>query len=191
VGGVAGVRTPLIDAKTNAVVAARLDELSNLGAAMRFQFVEVPDRGRLAARPQVLTAFQVEQSGEDLNLVDKDGSVYAGRLSLAPEQQPTVNRSFGVALKSGSVPPNSAVYNFQAQGTNLSLRTPVTVEGQLIEKTNALPSPEKAFSFSTNAPQRAASAATPLMRARRTIVGRATVGQTNQFPVTAVSVEPP
>jgi hypothetical protein len=177
-----GVRTPLIDSTGSAVKTANLDELTNLGAAMRVQFVGLPDRYKRDVNATVLRSFQVEQAGQALSFLDRDGSIYSGQLSVAPDAQ---------AAAAIDTPQNAASYYFRAQGTNLTLGKPVTIEGQYIERTNVGSSPERSFSFSTNTPvQTPTSAGTPLTRAKRAIVGRATVARTNEFPVTAVSVEP-
>jgi hypothetical protein len=168
----------------------RANEMTNLGAALRLRFVELPDRSRREARPQILTSFQVEQSGEDLRFLDRDGSVYTGQLFPPADDTSQVDRSVPASVPALTpFTQDTAVYSFQAQGTNRTLAKSVLLQGRYLERTNGGPAPERTFSFSADQPQ-TNNALTNLPRLRRAIIGRATVAETNHFSITAVSAEP-
>jgi hypothetical protein len=190
---------------SSATKLAAAGEITNLGAALRTKFVELPTDQN--ASVGVLNSFQVEQQGDDLRIVDRDGSVYYGNLSVQlPGQQPAtltqqVSLSYGAAPSQNAAAgglglnessPNTAVYFLRAQGTNVTLAKPVTLEGRFLERTNVALFGETRAKKEANLEAKPA-AAPPVDRfskARKAIVGRATVGQTNQFPVNAVAVEP-
>ena len=165
------------------VKLVRASELTNLGDALRLRFVQLPTAGNRQANPPVLTSFQVERAGDDLRFVDRDNSVYSGQLFPEPPGQNA--RSFGAApVQLGLAEQNSAVYLFHAQGTNITLAKPVTVEGRYLERTNQT----VLMGTATNILGRATGSTAG--RARSAIIGKAIVARTNEFPVTAVSVEP-
>jgi hypothetical protein len=151
---------------------ARASELTNLGAALRTRFVQTN-----LSRPSVLLSFQVEQLGEQVRVVDLDGSIYLGTL------QTRSNAPAGIVLLSNAdreLAENAAVYSFQASGTNRTLGSMVEIQGRYFDKTN-LPGPE-------NVIPRFTRGLAPAQPSRRIIVGRTVVG-TNEFPLRALSVE--
>lgn len=161
---------------------ARANELTNLGAAMRVRFVELPERTRREARPPVLNSFQMEQSGDDLRFFDTDGSIYAGQLfpAVQNETRNALRQSFATErLALTGLTENVTEHYFRAEGTNRTLAKPVLLEGQYLERGTSGPAPDRTSSLATNN-----------LKFKRAIVGRATIGQTNNFPVTAVSIEP-
>ncbi len=168
---------------------ARIDRLTNLGDALRLEFVSVPNRGVQPTGPQLLNSFQLEQQGDDVRITDKDGSVYLGQLFPEPPAQPQNIPSFSAATGRGlGVAENTqgtSVRLLYAQGTNRTLAKQVRLEGRYLERTN----PVEAIT-PTSASAALAAPTARLGRARHSIVGKAVVGQTNEVPLNAVSVEP-
>lgn len=98
-------------------------------------------------RPPILESFVIEQTGEQLRVVDADGSVYEGRLELpadiepggvqaqatagaAAQQMPTAEAQFrGAGLASNQ----TALFEnrFRVVGRNLTANVPVIFEGTL------------------------------------------------------------
>jgi hypothetical protein len=175
---------------------ALANEITNLGAARRTEFEKWPAPASSPAPVNAvfspLTQFQVEEAGPDLRVIDKDGSIYSGTLKLngtnavvipppaqAAAQTPTAG--FIAAKAETPLGINSdagTVYSFAAQGTNVTLGKQVVIQGELFERTN----------LSAEKPATANRALSPL-RARRTIVGTARIGGTNQVPLSAISKE--
>jgi hypothetical protein len=186
------------DVATTAEKLATANEMTNLGAALRTRFVDLPKAANVPAANAVLNSFQFEQQGDDLRIVDGDGSVYLGQLSPGqPGQHPAQPNMFGYEPAGAVVAPlgltenssNIAVYFVHAQGTNITLAKPVTLDARFLERTNpALSGGATPGLETTVATKRAATA--PLSKARKAIVGRVVVGATNQFPVNAISVDP-
>jgi hypothetical protein len=176
---------------------ALANEITNLGAARRTEFEKWPAPASSAPVNVVftpLTQFQVEEAGPDLRVIDKDGSIYSGTLTLngtnavvipppaqAAAQAPTAG--FAAAKAETPLGINSdagTVYSFAAKGTNVTLGKQVVIQGELFERTN-LPAAIRATDTAT-----AARTLSPL-RARRAIVGTARIGGTNQVPLSAIS----
>jgi hypothetical protein len=141
--------------------AAALQETSAFGAAQQFVQVapEAKDEFSLAdkaapAHP-VLASFQVEQAGQELRIVDSDGSVYSGYLlAAAPARRarsiqaeaPAAARASrapgGVLEDRAALTPSfdlraPSTYAFRVAGTNRSLNENVVFTGKLLTLTNA------------------------------------------------------
>ena len=102
----------------------------------------------------VLAAFQVEQAGRELRIVDGDGSVYSGYLQIAAaaRRPPSVkaeapaaaraSRALGAVLEEKSTAsldadqPAPPTYFFRVTGTNRSLQQKVVFTGNLLAATN-------------------------------------------------------
>jgi hypothetical protein len=102
----------------------------------------------------VLAAFQVEQAGRELRIVDGDGSVYSGYLQLADAarrrssataEAPAAarpSRALGTVLEEKSKAiqdadqPAPQTYFFRVTGTNRSLQKKVVFTGNLLSATN-------------------------------------------------------
>jgi len=102
----------------------------------------------------VLAAFQVEQAGRELRIVDGDGSVYSGYLQIAgtPRRRSSVkseapaaarsSRPLGAVLEEKSAASLDAdqtapqTYFFRVTGTNRSLQAKVVFTGNLLAATN-------------------------------------------------------
>jgi hypothetical protein len=102
----------------------------------------------------VLAAFQVEQAGRELRIVDGDGSVYSGYLQIAAaaRRPPSVkaeapaaargSRALGAVVEEKSAARLDAdqsapqTYFFRVTGTNRSLQKKVVFTGNLLAATN-------------------------------------------------------
>ena len=143
---------------------AGVEKQSQNAASARSRFANVQQTGRpqlgkgvSAADTTVLANFVVEQSGEQLRVVDADGSVYNGRVltgdpTVVADLETALNlnqdarrndRQSGLAksakdakaqAQSNSADsPAAPAWNFRVSGTNRTLRQPVIVEGVLYE----------------------------------------------------------
>jgi hypothetical protein len=92
----------------------------------------------------VLFSFQVEQSGQQLRVIDSDGSVYSGYIRAAPRTSPAapeaaqpvqVNRSGGRQIAASGAPQTN--FSFRVTGTNRSLNQAVVFSGDLLRISNA------------------------------------------------------
>ena len=114
-GATARARAPLVAAKT----------LDNL--AVR----------KVGSGAAVLNSFQVEQRGEELRIVDGDGSVYTGRL-LAPIAQDKdgslklADRAAEQQVFTSGGRGNWRNAQFNATGTNLSLKQNVIITAAFV-----------------------------------------------------------
>ena len=157
-------------------------DMTNLGAARRLNFVQVSNvnaRGAAAMGTNaVLTSFQVEQLGNNVKFLDRDGSIYVGELEAT-------NSAAALAVADDATKLDaSAAYYFRVQGTNRTLGKDVVLIGEYFEQTNQAPSSLDTFAITP------ASATRPKIQPRHLIIGNATVGATNQVPVRAVANEP-
>ncbi len=207
----------------NVVALRRASELTNLGGALRSKFVQVTTNQVLAgaalvsARSPVLSSFQLEQLGENLKIIDRDGSVYDGQVltNTAPVEEAKnanvletqiqrANPQSAANLAAAQQPQvqfldNSLVNNFRASGVNRTLGKSVVVTGRLYERTNqslATQNTQNTLNY-----QNQQKPATPLQVgaqlnqmnqlsiANRAIVGTATIDDTNQVPIQAISSE--
>lgn len=164
----------------------------------------------------VLTSFELERSGDKIQILDSDGSTYVGQ--IVPNPKDTMNRTSGITalgrrditaqsevkLESfsntadKSTAPDSAVFYFRVGGTNRSLSQSVEINGQLIpasmDPTNTVAAirsaPMSYGSLGTNASSKANS----VLPSRLILKGQALVGGTNEVSIDAVSsntVSPP
>jgi hypothetical protein len=134
----------------------------DIGSAISQQFVQVVPgakgrsslAGKSAAASPVLASFRVEQTGQQLRIIDGDGSVYTGsfqvadaarRARLAKAEAPAVaqaNRAPGQVLEQAAAPSLDArplasqTYYFRVAGTNRSANQKVVFSGSLLTATN-------------------------------------------------------
>jgi hypothetical protein len=154
----------------------------------------------------VLNSFRVEQSGDTLNIVDEDGSIYQGKVQAAAainqsaeataqlRRQPATPAS---PSKPGESPTWTAQLNFIVTGMNRSLAQGVVFTGQMQQV--APPQTPNLQIGGTPTPTRPAREVVPTGQvsadakpasqagAPSRIVGRAVVGQTNQLDVDALA----
>jgi hypothetical protein len=82
----------------------------------------------------VLTSFQLEQRGNEIRVVDADGSVYTGVLQTAQDEL----KKDAVATKNApSQPARLQNYFFRVAGTNRNSKQNLVFSGNLIPLTNA------------------------------------------------------
>jgi hypothetical protein len=164
------------------------------------------ERDRLAAKLGVapaLTSFRTEQSGDNFRVIDADGSVYIGSVTLADKKRAV----------DGTLAPAQA-RSFRVSGTNLTRRQPVVFTGNLVvddqseSNGNALasgtivvgggfggggfasagtnpPAPETPLASAPGAAQSASITGTPPQPPRFRLEGRAFIG-TNEIEINAM-----
>ncbi|MCX6924273.1 MAG: hypothetical protein NT154_13830 [Verrucomicrobia bacterium] len=148
-----------VDGLSKSAVDAMRDAKA-LRVAQRFVQVapEAKQKSQLAgnstAAQPVLAAFQLEQTGQELRIVDADGSVYSGFLQTteaprrtrstqveAPAASPS-SRAVKGMLEEKAAPslvpgrPAPLTYSFRVTGTNRSLNKSVVFTGNLLTITN-------------------------------------------------------
>lgn len=97
----------------------------------------------------VLTSFQMQQNGQQLRVVDADGSVYVGSWQLTNFETADVHATAPAASMADGVvtarraeaelqakPPSAGNYFFQVAGTNVNLRQNIVFSGTFIPLTN-------------------------------------------------------
>jgi hypothetical protein len=164
---VAPATQPTIQNFSQSIVAA-----SNL----RQQFSQAGANQPTAAAPQsaqtpkLLESFQVEQNGQDIRVIDGDGSTYAGKIE--PLSRPDARK---MPNKKTNVP--NGEYRFRASGFNASLQRSVVFEGSYVAGAAAAPAKDDAA---------LADKAEAQVQAR--IIGTAQVSGEPPVPVEAVAV---
>jgi hypothetical protein len=158
----------------------RVSELTNLGNALRSKFVQINTNQVVAvaagAAPNgtaspILASFQLEQLGEKLRFVDRDGSVYDGQVLTniptaeeaktlvaqsavqlrVPQQQSVTTLGAASQPQSQSLfLENAVVNNFRAAGMNRTLGKDVVISGQLYERTNQSAAEKSAYQNQQN-----------------------------------------
>lgn len=125
------------------------------GGAVPQQFQQIqgtPAPSREVSKiPVVLASFAVEQSGADLRIVDKDGSIYRGYVEPAkPADSSTAAAVPGSYLTAAektptrpardlnALPAATRSYFFRVVGTNRSLNQNVIFSGNLLPETNGI-----------------------------------------------------
>jgi hypothetical protein len=118
-----------------------------------------PIRGRGGESASVLARFELEQRGNQVRVIDADGSVYDGYLytpaggaaaglagraleneaqrSLAPEKPPPGRGQLAQGKDQVPVPVGGPAWNFRVLGTNRTLQEPVELDGLLVPETSA------------------------------------------------------
>ena len=175
------------------------------------RFVQTPaPRTATRAKPtlkpaQVLDSFQIEQTGNQLRVIDSDGSSYTGSIALAVQELKYVEEDAskkGSAYKLGakpfvSRPAGEATLNHQAgqnffrvRGTNRTLRQVVDFSGNFVVMTNLLPANQ---AFKSLAPatknQLLQNQADPPILLNSTISGRAQVGAGQELLINAAPAQ--
>ncbi len=153
----------------------------------------------------VLNSFRIEQTGQQIRLVDEDGSVYAATLAEPPAQAASAARAKGpAAAPARAAAPGPAVDRAQsraepvsqpagaknqhvqtlllnATGTNLRLQQQVVFNGNLLV-TNVTGAPP----FANEQALMTNEAALQFLLSNSRLEGQVLLGGTNQFPVLAV-----
>lgn len=124
---------------------------SSTTSAVRFQQM-LSQRRNLNSppMPNVLNSFVIEQSGDQLRVIDADGSIYEGTVqtaALPPQPHPTAQPSRLErsarnirSIDPSSSPSPSSQLTFTVSGQNIVLNQPVTFSGRIITTNPAAPS---------------------------------------------------
>jgi hypothetical protein len=155
---------PTSESKIPAAAGAQMENvagLAQMNSTQWFRNVVLVDKIKDTAKLPVLSEFTVQQNGSALTVVDRDGSVYRGYASLAP-QTATSDRPAGDVLdkqtfaaqtagqgfailtpnqKASGAQVQQAVeppsYYFRVEGTNRSLNQRVVFTGNLLQNNGA------------------------------------------------------
>jgi hypothetical protein len=163
------------------------------------RFIQVPGASpnqlvadKLAPANPVLTSFQIQQKGNDITIMDADGSVYLGqtdtgaingRQGLVAGE--ALNQPAAEQLKKrvdGALPAGQN-YSFRVSGTNRTLNVRVVFSGTMIQATNAVSS---ARSRLTSRASAGGAATPPELR----IFGKAVVGDQPEIEINALPTGP-
>ncbi len=161
---------------------------------------------------QVLNNFQVEQNGNQLRVIDDDGSTYTGLIETAAAEdsntRQVLNQTQTAKFKEAApVGPskvgaqqlatdqamnfqNAQNYAFRVSGFNNTVRQPVVFTGNLVALTNAPIVAQKAGNiagFDSNQVQQAQQVQ-PLLQ-NSSMNGTAQIGDKQQIPINAVPVQ--
>jgi hypothetical protein len=179
--------------------------------------MDLPPRATLAVNAmksvpteEILASFQVSQAGDQFQVIDSDGSTYAGFLRPAP--QPTAQPAAAAAERPRSVlanrvlpvkeaggamvadkptAPQNPAYSFQVVGTNSMSRQRVVFTGNLTVNTNALSAMQAKFpGFRGGASQLQQNAPTPSELQNSRITGQAVLGDGRTIEINAAPVSP-
>jgi hypothetical protein len=158
--------------------------------------------GGSAAAP-LLASFQMEQNGQEIRVVDADGSIYTGSWQVAPEQNAAPAARSGGFSYSRAIPAASSVrpaaapsaennfqvmqnYFFSVSGTNLNLKQRITFSGNFIPLSNLNTANNTAAVGATFDGRNAAQLnATPPVMLNSRIAGKAVIGGTREIEVNA------
>jgi hypothetical protein len=155
--------------------------------------------------PAVLDAFQVEQTGNQLRVIDSDGSSYDGSIQFATAEalSDTVDETkrtgdfkskAGLAVQQSfreGVPESQAGQNyfFRVTGTNRTLQQSVAFTGNLLVLTNALPATETRLTLSPAAKSQFPKGQTDLPTLQNSsISGKVQLGRDQEMRINAVPV---
>ncbi len=166
-----------------------------------------------AVAPALLSSFRVEQSGQEIRVIDQDGSVYTGNLELAqalpalgaarsaiPPSQRTLRESLETQKRrpdaTSNLPaPSPPSYFFSVAGTNLSLNQRVIFTGELLPLATAFEAQPPSRDRLTNTlARRATTTSSPPARGLPAlpgcrILGRAVAGNGAGIPIDALPVK--
>jgi hypothetical protein len=178
---------------------------------LRQNFVQANARGQFkaAAKPaepnQVLAAFQVEQAGNQLRVIDNDGSTYTGGVELAAgelfsntatdREEVKLLKTDGngaarnITAKSASNAQAAQNYFFRVAGTNRTLNQQVVFSGNFLEATKAPAAAQMETNRWQNVGTSQLQQSAPMLL-NSTIFGRAQVGDQKEIQINAVPVAP-
>lgn len=190
---------PLADIQHLAVA----DALQNVRVSQQFSNLTLPAattqrKVESAAKPlssQVLNNFNVEQTGNELKVVDQDGSVYAGFVEA--EAMTTQGKAAGRAGSIGGeiakqqVPADqSQNYFFRVAGTNRSLNQRVVFTGNFLPGTNTMAQSldvlRNQAALNERRQQQNALRVPPVQLQNFRVAGEAIVGERQQLMINAV-----
>ena len=140
----------------------------------------------------VLASFEWEQSGSDIRVIDRDGSIYAGSWQTIPRQLNRIEQRRSLSQPTQQLERAQASSSpelfFQVSGTNRSLQRLIVFSGRLSVLTNAAVTGISTNLFTDAAAQSLGAALVPPGRPQ--ISGTAVIGGTQQIRINAVSAKP-
>lgn len=196
----------------DAAIQAAATRNGTAGTPVAFFKNEAPTRGDLT----VLNTFSLVQNGEELRLIDGDGSIYVGKVA-AGVASPARSAGetalpFAVAQSPRPSPPAAAaanppryagtsqagqVYTFTARGTNLTLNQLVVVQGHYLVGSLPVRSADGVGQEGSPGQRRITFGASPAEAARQSppasvslVQGQATIGGSNTILIRAVPAAP-
>ena len=178
-------------------------------AASRLSAAPMKKEIQNAKANQILVSFRVEQSGQDLRIIDNDGSVYSGpvqgtgpRLSPAGQEQAQTSGTPAALTRSALIvasrdsqttqqPPVQLF--FKVSGTNHSSNQQVVFSGALNADTNLLQAvaanPDQSSNRGISFDKLSISPA-PKQLTNMRLSGKAVIGGTEEVGIEAVPVSP-
>jgi hypothetical protein len=162
-----------------------------------------------AKTPPVLASFEVQQNGNALAVVDRDGSVYTGSIqpeisavqgqALAVAPSPSdKTKDLGQAKNEASVSQNN--YFFRVAGQNRTSKQNIVFVGNVVPLTNTLAGAQQnqagnalvggALASVTNSQNGLNSQSQVLLFSNARITGTVTVDATNRIEINAMPVTP-
>ncbi len=165
----------------------------------------------------MLNAFRLEQTGDQIRVIDSDGSIYAGSLETTPvpaqsteallvagnrkaqeadQESKHLAEGAALAVQPGAAPavvtpPAGQNYFFRVSGTNRTLQQLVVFSGQLenaAAASNASPAPVPTAAFGGAAKKIAGTVQLPVSNLR--VSGHAVIGNSNQLDIIAEPSKP-
>jgi len=163
--------------------------------------------GKSQTGQTVLSSFEVEQTAQQLRIVDADGSIYTGSIQLAearPRLRSAEAQHIAVGDSSqGKLGPTSAVafdaagelgqiYSFRVTGTNRTLNQSVVFTGSLTAMTNAAAIGQVTSNLGATGgrSQLPSAPATLLPLVNSRISGKAIIGRSTEVEINAVPTVP-
>ena len=180
----------------------RLDQPANMQKALK------------KADQAVLRSFRVVQTGDQIQMFDKDGSIYSGFVGQPDEgaaqsrmRAETIIARGGGARKIQTEPQDSASvgggggggalqpaqnFFFRVTGTNRSLKQFIIFTGNFIPDLQVPSSAKSSVSngFAGNQSSAPVAGPTPLQLLNTRLKGRATIGGSNQIEIIALPAKP-
>lgn len=170
-----------------------------LDLSQRF-VLEEANQLKTAASPgtsAVLVSFQLERTGSEVRVTDRDGSVYIGlttnsATALQPDGSTTTAPAFSQVGATVTIPPKAASsardFFFEVSGTNRTLQQPVVFSGRWSGPGGTVSATPASGMNRGLTPQPGSGAPTSQVPSR--VYGRAVVGGSRQITIQAVSGQP-
>jgi hypothetical protein len=160
-----------------------------------------------AETPPVLETFQVEQTGNQLRVIDSDGSSYSGSIQFAKAE--AFHDAVDETKKTGDFMPQAKIpapktfrrqipepqagenYFFRVAGTNRTLKQTVAFTGNLLVLTNASPATQYGVTLAPAGKSHDAQAQSGLpILLNSSISGKVQLGADKEMQINAVPVPP-
>ena len=175
--------------------------------SQRFTQIQQPTKAKTAkletvpASPGVLAAFQVEQVGDELRIIDGDGSIYTGRLVApdalrsryadskdSPASAARVNSNERTFQTSAGLVSALQNYSFRVAGTNRSMNQNLIFSGNLAAANNPMSwNVTNSVSNALGAVRNSVATQNSNLLLNSRISGRAQIGKGKEIQIEAVS----